>query len=288
MSTGEQVFGYVNGSLLVVLGAATLFPFMYVVSVSVTPLEILARFGQFQVFPRAVTVDAYRFILSTGLIPRAFLNSVIITSLGTTINLVLTTLMAFPLSRKRLPGRSFWLVFILIPMLFSGGLVPLFILVRSLGLFNSYWAVVLPIAISSYNLLIMKSFFQSLPNELIESAVIDGAGYPSILVRIVLPLSKPVQATLGLFYAVNHWNGFFLALMFITKDRLQPLQIILRNVLLDVLNQDLPEVIERFDLLPGPTMKMAAVVISVLPMLAVYPWIQRHFTKGVMLGAIKG
>jgi putative aldouronate transport system permease protein len=288
MSRGEKVFHVINLVLLMLLAVATLFPFLYVVSVSLTPLRVLARYGSFQVIPRAITLDAYRYLLSTGLIPRAFLNSVTITVLGTTINLVLTTLMAYPLSRKRLPGRTFWLGFVLIPMLFSGGLVPLFILVRSLGLLNTYWAVVLPGAIWTYNLLVMKSFFESLPEGILESARIDGASDFTILLRIVLPLSKPVLATLGLFYAVGHWNGFFYPLMFLTDAKLQPLQVVLRNVLLDLLMDDLPEVLEKIELLPGQTLKMAAVVVSVLPLIVVYPWIQKHFTKGVLLGAIKG
>jgi putative aldouronate transport system permease protein len=288
MSRGEKVFHVINLGLLMLLAIATLFPFLYVVSVSLTPLRVLAKYGSFQIIPRAITLDAYRYLLSTGLIPRAFLNSVTITVLGTTINLVLTTLMAYPLSRKRLPGRTFWLGFVLIPMLFSGGLVPLFILVRSLGLLNTYWAVILPGAIWTYNLLVMKSFFESLPEGILESARIDGANDFRILLRIVLPLSKPVLATLGLFYAVGHWNGFFYPLMFLTDAKLQPLQVVLRNVLLDLLRDDLPEVLEKIELLPGQTLKMAAVVVSVLPLLVVYPWIQKHFTKGVLLGAIKG
>ena len=288
MSRGEKIFQSINLVLLLALAIATLFPFLYVVSVSLTPLEVLAKYGSFQVIPRVITFDAYRYLLSTGLIPRAFLNSVTITMLGTTVNLVLTTLTAYPLSRKRLPGRTFWLVFVLIPMLFSGGLVPLFILVRSLGLLNTYWAVVLPGAIWTYNLLVMKSFFESLPEEILESARIDGANDFRILMRIVLPLSKPVLATLGLFYAVGHWNGFFYPLMFLSDAKLQPLQVILRNVLLDLMMDDLPEVLEKLELLPGQTLKMAAIVLSVLPLLVVYPWIQKYFTKGVLLGAIKG
>jgi len=288
MTRGERIFEVVNLTFLTLVAVVTVFPMLYVVSVSLTPLDILAKYGRFQVIPRRVTFEAYRFLFSTGLIPRAFLNSVNITVLGTVINLVLTTLMAYPLSRKYLPGRGFWLAFILIPMLFSGGLVPLFILVRSLGLMNTYWAVVLPLAISSYNTLIMKNFFESLPQEILESARIDGASEFRILVSIVLPLSTPIEATLGLFYAMNHWNGFFYPLMFITDDKLQPLQIILRNILQDILARDLDLILEKFELLPGQTLKMAAVVLSFLPILVVYPWIQRYFTKGLLLGAVKG
>ena len=288
MSFGEKVFGLVNLFLLLLLTIVILFPILYVVSVSLTPLEVLARRGNFQVIPKAITLEAYKYLLSTGLIPRAFFNSVIITGLGTVVNLTLTTLMAYPLSRKDLPARRFWLAFILFPMMFSGGLVPLFILIRSLHLLNTYWAVVMPLAISSYNTLIMMKFFESLPQEIFDAARIDGANELRILRSIVLPLSKPIEATLGLFYAVGHWNGFFYPLMFLSDDNLQPLQLVLRNILLNLVTEDTQQIIEKFELLPGRTLKMAAVVLSVLPLLVVYPWIQKYFAKGLMLGAVKG
>lgn len=289
LSRGERIGEIINALLLVVLAIVTLFPVLYVVSVSLTPVSALAKYGRFQIIPREITLDAYNYILfHSSLIPRAFLNSVIITILGTAINLVLTATMAYPLSRKNLPWRNFWLGFVLVPMLFSGGLIPLFILVKNLGMINTYWAVTLPMAISTFNLLIMKSFFESIPDEIVESAQLDGASDLVILPRIVLPLSKPVLATLALFYGVGHWNGFFHALMFLNSSYLLPLQVVLRNLLTDVAGTEMADVLEVTQVLPGETMKMAAVVVSVIPLLIVYPLIQRHFTKGVMLGSIKG
>lgn len=289
LSRGERIFSAINLILLALLAIATIFPVLYVVSVSVTPVAVLAKYGRFQIIPREVTFDAYEYILlRSSLIPRAFWNSFVITALGTTINMVLTATMAYPLSRKNLPFRNFWLAFVLIPMLFSGGLIPLFILVKNLGMINTYWAVTLPMAISTFNLLIMKSFFESIPDEIIESAQLDGASDFVILPRIVLPLSKPVLATLALFYGVGHWNGFFHALMFLNSADLQPLQVVLRNILTDVAGTEMADVLEVMEVLPGETMKMAAVVISVLPLMLVYPLLQRHFTKGVLLGSIKG
>jgi putative aldouronate transport system permease protein len=249
---------------------------------------VVARHGGFLIFPRQITFDAYRYLFSQNLIPRAYLNTLTITALGTTINMVLTTVMAYPLARRSLPGRNALLVFVLIPMLFSGGLIPLFILVKDLKLINTYWAVVLPGAISSYNLLVMKGFVEGLPEELFESAQLDGATDFTILSRIVLPLSKPVLATLGLFYGVGHWNGFFYARMFLTDRKLQPLQVILRDVLMDAMSNEMEEILEYVQLLPGETLKMAAVMLSVLPLLIVYPFLQKYFTKGVLLGSIKG
>ncbi len=289
LSRGERIGEIVNIVLLILLAIVTIFPVLYIVSVSVTPITALAKYGRFQIIPREFTLEAYNFILfQSSLVPRAFLNSVIITAMGTAINLIFTATMAYPLSRKNLPGRKFWLGFVLIPMLFSGGLIPLFILVKSLGMINTFWAVTLPGAIATFNLLIMKSFFESIPEEIIESAQLDGASDLVILPRIVLPLSKPVLATLALFYAVGHWNGFFHALMFLNTATLFPLQVVLRNILANLSGSEVSDVLEAMETLPGETMKMAAVVISIVPLLIVYPLVQRHFTKGVILGSIKG
>jgi putative aldouronate transport system permease protein len=288
LSRGEKILQGVNVLLLTLIAVATVFPVFYVVSVSLTPMGVVARYGGFLIFPRQITFDAYKFLLSQHLIPRAYLNTLTVTALGTTINMVLTTVMAYPLARRSLPGRNALLVFVLIPMLFSGGLIPLFILVKNLDLINTYWAVVLPGAISSYNLLVMKSFFESLPEELFESAQLDGATDFTVLTRIVLPLSKPVLATLGLFYGVGHWNGFWYPLMFLTDRKLQTLQVVLRDVLMDAMSNEMEEVLEYVQLLPGETLKMAAVMLSVLPLLFVYPFLQKYFTKGVLLGSIKG
>jgi putative aldouronate transport system permease protein len=288
LSRGEKILQGVNVLLLTLIAVATVFPVFYVVSVSLTPMGVVARYGGFLIFPRQITFDAYKFLLSQHLIPRAYLNTLTVTALGTTINMVLTTVMAYPLARRSLPGRNALLVFVLIPMLFSGGLIPLFILVKNLDLINTYWAVVLPGAISSYNLLVMKSFFESLPEELFESAQLDGATDFTVLTRIVLPLSKPVLATLGLFYGVGHWNGFWYPLMFLTDRKLQTLQVVLRDVLMDAMSNEMEEVLEYVQLLPGETLKMAAVMLSVLPLLIVYPFLQKYFTKGVLLGSIKG
>jgi putative aldouronate transport system permease protein len=288
LSRREKVFNLANYVLLFILAFLTVFPVLYVVSVSLTPLEVLTQYGGFVIVPPKVTFDAYRYILSQDLIPRAYLNTIIITLSGTTINMVLTLLMAYPLSRTRMPGRKLLLVFVLIPMLFSGGLIPLFILIKDLTLINSFWAVILPGAISTYNLLLMKSFFEQLPQDLFECAYLDGASEFTILSQIVLPLSTPVIATLTLFYAVAHWNSFFYALMFLTDKELQPLQVILRDLLTGATRQEVEASLEYTQLLPGETLKMAAVMLSIIPLLIVYPFLQKYFTKGLLLGSIKG
>ena len=216
-STGERVFEIVNIVLLVLVALSCLFPVLYVISVSLTPVGVVSSTGGFPIIPRQITFGAYTYVMRQGLIPRAYVNSLTITTVGTIVNMILTILMAYPLSRKDLPARNLFLVMVLIPMLFSGGLIPLFILVKDLGLMNTYWSVILPGAVSSYNLLIMKTFFENLPEEIIESARLDGASEYRILWTMILPLSKPVIATLSLFYGVGHWNAFFQPMMFLSE-----------------------------------------------------------------------
>ena len=210
LSRNEKIFQFINYVLLFLIAFLTIFPVLYVISVSLTPLGVLAKYGGFLIIPREITLDAYRYILSENLIPKAYMNTIIITVAGTMINMVLTMLVAYPLSRKRMPGRTLMLVFVLIPMLFSGGLIPLFILVKDLSLINTYWAVILPAAISTYYLLLMKSFFEELPQDLFECAYLDGASEFTILFQIVLPLSTPVIATFNPVLRCGPLEQFFL------------------------------------------------------------------------------
>jgi putative aldouronate transport system permease protein len=213
-STGEKIFGFINVTLLLIFSITMIYPFLYIATVSITPIEVLSKHGNIMIFPRGFSLDAYKFILESGIIPQGFLNSVFVTITGTFINLMMTSLMAYPLSIKKLPGRKFWLLFVLIPMVFSGGLIPLFILIKSLGMYDTFLALIIPGAIATYYLLIMKSFFQKLPESLVESALIDGAGQFRIFYALIIPLSKPVMASMALFYGMGHWNDFFKALMF--------------------------------------------------------------------------
>jgi putative aldouronate transport system permease protein len=286
LSRRDKVLHAINYTLLFALAFVTIFPVFYVVSVSLTPLNVLTQHGGFVVIPREITFEAYRYILSQDLIPRAYLNTIIITSVGTILNLVLTVLMAYPLSRKNMPGRTALLVFVLIPMLFSGGLIPLFILVKDLKLINTFWSVILPGAVSTYYLLLMKSFFEQLPQDLFECAYLDGASEFTTLIKIVLPLSTPILATMTLFYGVTHWNDFFYPLMFLTDKQLQPLQVILRDLLIGATQTEAEASLEYTQLLPGETLKMAAVMLSIIPLLVVYPFLQKYFTKGLLLGSI--
>ena len=280
---GDRIFDAVVYLILALVGVAAVFPLLYVVSVSVTPFGEVLRQGGFVVIPRSITFDAYRQFLGRSDITRAFGVTAFITVVGTLINLVLTTLMAYPLSKRNLPGRGIFLFFVVFTLLFSGGIIPTYLVVKGTGLIDTVWAMIIPNAIWSFNVLVMKSFFESLPEELFESARLDGAGELRALWQIALPLSLPVMLTVGLFYAVGHWNEFFQALMYVTDRTLQPLQIVIRGILQQSQSLESAE-----SMVPTATLQMAAVVLASLPILLVYPFIQKHFTKGVLLGSVKG
>lgn len=271
--------------ILALTSLAAILPLMYVLSVSITPFSEVLKHGGFILIPKSVTFKAYHELFTTTNIPKAFWITIFITVVGTLVNLILTTLMAYPLSRRNLPGRSLLLLMIVFTMLFSGGLIPTYLIVKNLGLLNSVWSMILPNAIWSFNVLIMKSFFENIPEELFESARMDGAKEFRILWQIVLPLALPSMLTVGLFYMVGHWNEFFQAIMYVTNRNLFPLQVVIREILM-MTQQPLLENAEN--VLPTETMQMAAVITASLPIILIYPFIQKHFTKGMLLGSVKG
>lgn len=279
----DKIFDAAVYLVLALVGLAALFPLLYVLSVSLTPYGEVLRNGGFVVIPRSITFAAYAEFLSRPEIPRAINVTLFITAVGTALNLLLTTLLAYPLSKRNLPGRTLLLLVVTFTLLFNGGIIPTYLVVKQTGLINSVWAMIVPNMIWSFNVLVMKSFFEGLPEEVFESARMDGAGEWRILLQIALPLSIPVMLTVGLFYGVSHWNEFFQALLYVPDRTLQPLQMVIRGILRQAQQIDNPE-----NLVPTATLQMAAVVIASLPVLIVYPFIQKHFTKGVLLGSIKG
>jgi putative aldouronate transport system permease protein len=280
----DKVFNTFIYISLGLVGIVCAFPLLYVLAVSVTPYGEVLKHGGYIVIPRSFTLDAYRQLFAGNNILQAFWITVFITVVGTLINMVLSTLMAYPLSRRNLPGRSFLLFLVVFTLLFNGGIIPTYLIVRGTGLIDSVWAMIVPNAIWAFNLLIMKSFFENLPGELFDSARIDGAKELRILLQIVVPLSIPVMLTVGLFYAVGHWNEFFQAIMYVTDSELYPLQVVIRNILMQSQNPEL--MLEEY--VPTTTLQMAAVIVASVPIIVIYPFIQKHFTKGVMLGSIKG
>ncbi|MCV4231179.1 carbohydrate ABC transporter permease [Virgibacillus sp. LDC1] len=280
----DKIFNTIIYVILGLCGLVAILPILYVVSVSITPFGEVLRNGGFILFPKEITFSAYRTLLTESNIPKAFQITVLITVIGTAVNLVLTGLMAYPLSRRNLPGRNFFLLLIVFTLLFSGGLIPTYLVVKSMGLLDSIWAMILPNAIWSFNVLIMKSFFEGLPEELFESARMDGAKEFRILLQIVTPLSVPVLLTVGLFYLVGHWNEFFQAIFYVTDRTLYPLQVVVREILM----QSQQPLENAENMMPTQTMQMASVMIASLPVIVIYPFLQKHFTKGMLLGSIKG
>jgi len=286
----DRVFSIFIAIVSILIFVVVAYPLYYVVIASFSdPVAVVS--GRVNFFPIDTTLESYRLVLRERGIWIGYRNSVIYLLLGTTINLVMTTLAAYPLSRPDFPFRTFFTFFIAFTMLFSGGMIPLFLVVQNLGIFNTIWAMVIPVAISTWNLLVMKNYFQSsIPNELLESSTIDGCSDAQQLIHIVLPLSKPIIAVLALFYGVAHWNAFFNALIYLRDRDLFPLQIFLREILLlnqyEALQGELMGMLER--IIRGETMKYAVIIVASLPMIAIYPFAQKFFIKGVMVGAIKG
>lgn len=281
----EKIFNVVVYTLLALVAVSAVFPLLFVLSASLTPYGEVLKNGGYILIPKSITFEAYSQLLGRSAIIDAFGVTVFITVVGTAINLFLTTLMAYPLSRKNLPGRSFFLFLVVFTLLFSGGIIPTYLIVKATGLLDSIWAMIIPNAIASFNVLIMKSFFENLPEEVFESARIDGASEYRILFRIVLPISLPVMMTIGLFYTVGHWNEFFQGIMYITDRSLFPLQVVVRDILMQ--SQDLDN-LNVEEVLPTVTLQMAAVIVASLPVILVYPFVQKHFTKGMLIGSIKG
>ncbi len=284
----SPVAAVLKGILMIAIAIVMIFPFVYVIAVSFSSYKDVVR-GGIILFPQNPTLEAYRAILSGGIVLNALRVSIFITLVGTALNMLMTITLAYGLSRKGVPGSNFILALVLFTLLFSAGLIPNYLLVKQLGLINSYLSLILPGAISAFNLVILRQSFQSVPEELLESARMDGANDLLILMRIVLPLSGPVLAVIALFYGVNHWNDFFAATLYLNDAQKWPIQLVLRQYVLQ--GSALASAVNIDPNQPPPpaqTIQMAVVVIATVPILIVYPFLQRYFTKGVLSGAIKG
>lgn len=268
----------------------TLYPFVFVLSMSVSDPVAVAKRDIF-LLPKGFSLAAYRTVLSDPTVIRSYYNTIWYTGVGTALNLVFTVMAAYPLSKRTFSARRILMFLFVLTMFFSGGLIPLFVLVVKLGLYGTRWAIVIPTLIATFNLIICRTFFQTLPEELFESARIEGAGEWRIVWKIVLPLSKPIIAVMVLFYGIAHWNSFFSALLYLPKADLQPIQLYLRRVLI----QASPEAVEQFETGEGGMgimsmvqIKFAVMIVAVLPIILLYPFLQKYFVKGVLIGALKG
>lgn len=284
---------YVSLILLIVI---TLYPIIYVLSVSLSSSEAYES-GRVVFLPVDFNLDAYKVVFKAGTVPRSLLNSVIYTLLYTFVALLLTTSMAYPLSRakERVPFKGFFSKLVVFTMFFSAGIVPNYLVVKYLGLMNSMWSLILPVAVTTYNLVVMRSFFEGIPIDLEEAAFIDGANEIVIFFKIMLPLAKAAIATVGLFYGVYMWNSWFTAMLYLKDSSKYPLQLIIRQIIMQ--NQMAAELAamgdtSMQDALGSTTntevVKYATLFISIVPMMAVYPFIQKYFVKGVMVGSVKG
>ncbi|WP_042201226.1 carbohydrate ABC transporter permease [Paenibacillus camerounensis] len=285
-SLSGQIFTIVNAGVLILLALACLLPFVNIIASSfATTQEVIAK--KFILFPTTFSLDAYRYILSTPTIFKGLGVSVGVTIAGTVVSMILTALMAYGLSRRYLPLRNTINFIVVFSMLFSGGMIPTFLVVKSVGLINSYWSLVFPVAINAFNMIIMRNFFQALPDSLEESAKIDGSNDFGIFLKIMLPLALPSIATISLFYAVAYWNTYMNAILYINDSVKWPIQVLLRQIV--IVSSGMQAEGTSVDIIPpAQTIKMAVIVVATVPMLIAYPFVQKHFTKGALMGAVKG
>uniref|UniRef100_UPI00119D0695 carbohydrate ABC transporter permease n=1 Tax=Paenibacillus terrae TaxID=159743 RepID=UPI00119D0695 len=290
-SKGDRIFNVINYVILILVTLVVLYPLVFVLSASLSDPQTVLR-GEMLLWPKGINLNSYEKIFQNKDIISGFTNTLIYTTLGTAINLVMTILAAYPLSRRDFVGRNGIMALLVFTMFFSGGLIPTYLLIKNLGMLNTLWVMIIPNAVSIWNIIIMRTFFQqSIPHELQEAATIDGCSNIQILTRIILPLSMPIIAVTILFYAVGHWNAFFSALLYLTDKDKFPLQLVLREILIqgqtnDMVKMSTESAIKQQREVEG--IKYAVLVVANIPVLVLYPFLQRYFVKGVMIGAIKG
>ncbi len=290
LSGADRAFYIVVGVFLFLAVVLTVYPFLYTLSMSFSSVDAVNR-NAVWLFPVEPTLDGYGIVLKNQLLFTSFGNSLFYTVVGTALNLAATCLAAYPLSRRKFILRKPLNFFLAFTMYFSGGLIPTYVFLTSLGFYNSRWVMILPCLLSTYNVMVLRSAFSELSGELIESAQIDGANDWVILFKLAIPLVKPTLAVLALYYAVGHWNDFFTAMIYLGKTELQPLQLLLRRVLLEASNEMLSTNMDVRTLNLAATtiqVRYVTIVVATVPILAVYPFLQKYFVKGIMVGAVKG
>jgi multiple sugar transport system permease protein/putative aldouronate transport system permease protein len=271
--------------VLTVLCAFVVVPFVSVVSTSLADQAQVSQAGGFVLFPDNPSLRAYESIFEGGVVTRALVVSLLITVVGTAVSLLCTATLAYALSRPDSFAHKPLLLTVLATLLFAPGIIPMYLVVQQLGLLDSYWSLILPVAVNGFNVIVMRAFFMGLPRELMEAARIDGAGEIAILRMVVVPLSRAVFAVIGLFYAVSYWNAFFHALLYLNDPTMWPLQLVVRTYVIQ--NATLSDPLQTTAPPPTESIQMAILVISIVPILLVYPFLQKHFAKGVLTGAVK-
>lgn len=287
-SAGDRVVQVLIYAIVGIIGIITLLPFLYVLAGSfATEKELTEK--AFFIIPTTFSLNAYQYIIQTGEVFKGLGNSIFLTVVGTCVQMFFTTTFAYPLSKTHFKGRNAVLNLVIVTMLFSGGMIPTFLWIKQLGLYNSYWSLILMGAISPFNMIIVKKFFEELPAELDEAARMDGATDLGIFCKIALPLSKPVIASISLFYAVGHWNDYFNAMIYLNDPNKETVQIVLRRIVL-LTGKIQSEMMDYSanGTPPDKAVKMAATVVATVPIIMVYPFVQKYFAQGVMVGAVKG
>ncbi len=283
---GSKVFNVINYSLLCVVAFIMFYPMFYVFIVSISSAEFINQ-GLVTFLPKGLNFEAYARVFANPDIWTSYKNTILYTVVGTTINVIITAMCAYPLSRRDFYGRGVLTVFVTITMFVSGGMIPLYLVINNIKIMNTMWAVILPSAISTYNMIVMRTSFSSIPESLTESAYLDGANDIQIFAKITMPLSKAILATMTLYYAVGHWNSYFPAMLYLNSKEKYPVQVIMRDI---VIGSDMSEAGDVTGLANVSVVnyRYAVIIISIVPILLVYPFLQKYFTKGVMVGAVKG
>lgn len=286
-SLGEKIFTVVNHIFFILLGLSTVFPFINLIAKSLSS-EAAVVSGMVTLYPIDFQIGTYKYVASNSLFLSAFMVSVTVTLVGSLLALFMTTLAAYPLSKPRLRGRKFFIIMYLFTMLFSGGLIPIYLLMHKLHLIDKLPVLFLPLMINVYNMLIVKSYFESLPDSLEESAKMDGASNITILARIILPLSMPVLATIALFYAVTFWNDYFTSLIYINSADLKPMQLYLKELFVSSTDTFMRTNVDLSLNVSPQSIQAASIILATLPIIFVYPFLQKYFVKGVLIGSVKG
>lgn len=287
-SLGDRVFSIFNYILLGFMALACIFPLFYVFMYSITPYnEYLAN--PLRLFPPEITLTAYKELFTFPLMKTGYLSTIFVTVVGTSLNVFLLCITAYPLSKRNLKGRNIIMALITFTMFFNGGMIPNYMLVRSLHLLDTYWALIFPGAISAYNLILMRNFVSAIPSSLEEAAYIDGANELQILGRVIVPLCKPAIATFTLFHAVGHWNSYFNATMYINNRNKWPLMLIVREMVAESGTNMVHQSATVMEDLAQPfTLQMAVIIFTIVPILCVYPFVQKYFMQGMLMGSVKG
>lgn len=282
-SIGERVFEWGNYGFLILLSVVTFYPLWHEISISLSTSSLAMKGGLF-LWPRGFTLDAYGQVLSSSFIWLAYRNSIIVAVVGTIFHVLFTATTAYPLNRKGLPGVKLLTILIIFTMLFSGGLIPTYLLVKSLGMINTLWALMIPGLISAFNVIVMQSFMRSIPEEIEESATMDGANPLRIFFTIILPLCKPVLATIALWECVALWNNFMQALIYLNDKSLYTLPLLIKEI---IAGQQTASDSGQFTVFSAESAVAATIIVSIIPILAIYPFLQKYFMKGTMLGSVK-